>query len=149
LYDVRRIIMPGQANSRRQFLTALSATAAALVLPSRGLHALQLLEGRGDHPDPRPGIDGSNVLGRDEMDNQDALFIYDMIRSIPQIADGVRCQCGCAGIPGYYSLLTCYETDGMAQHCEICQAQGMLVYELHEKGQSLQQIRDAVDVEFG
>ena len=73
----------------------------------------------------------------------------DAPREVPHVADGIRCYCGCADIPGYYSLLTCYEEGGMAQICEICQGQGRLVYRRHQEGQSLDQIRRAIDARFG
>jgi hypothetical protein len=72
-----------------------------------------------------------------------------MIREIPEVADGIRCYCGCAVLPGYRSLLTCYEEGGMAQFCVICQGQARLAHRRHGEGQSLDQIRNAVDARFG
>src|SRR5206468_133918 len=78
--------------------------------------------GPGKHPAPRAGVDASHVLTKEQLtENADAAPAFDMVRSIPEIADGIRCQCGCADLPGFYSLLSCYEKDGMAQHCLICQ----------------------------
>ena len=34
--------------------------------------------------------------------------IFDHIREIPAVADGIRCQCSCADLEDFYSLLTCY-----------------------------------------
>ena len=66
------------------------------------------------------------------------------------MADGIRCQCSCADLPDYYSLLTCYEgPDAMARHCEMCQAEGRLVTRLHRSGRTLDQIRKAIDARFG
>jgi hypothetical protein len=116
---------------------------------SRPLRGLELLLGRlTEHPDPRPGIDGSKVLTGEQLTNPGALPVYDMIRQIPQIADGIRCYCGCADLPGYYSLLTCYEEGAMAQYCEICQGQGRLAFGRHQEGQSLDRIRRAIDARF-
>lgn len=101
------------------------------------------------HPEPRPGIDGSRVLKKAQLrDNPDAGPVFDMVRRIPQVADGIRCHCGCADDPSHRSLLTCYEGDGMAQHCEICQGQGKLAFKLHEAGKSLAEIRAAIDKEY-
>jgi hypothetical protein len=72
-----------------------------------------------------------------------------MVREIPQVADGVFCYCGCAEIPDHYSLLSCYEADGMAQACVVCQGEGRMVYELHKKGKTLDEIRAAIDRNFG
>jgi len=49
----------------------------------------------------------------------------------------------------FYSLLSCFEKDGMAQHCEVCQAHAVLAHRLHKAGKSLDQIRAAIDAEFG
>ena len=48
-----------------------------------------------------------------------------------------------------YSLLSCYEESGMAQHCHIGQEEGRLVTGLHRDGHTLGQIRAAVDRRFG
>ncbi|MEO8226707.1 MAG: CYCYC family (seleno)protein, partial [Gemmatimonadota bacterium] len=70
-------------------------------------------------------------------------------RRIPQILDGIRCHCGCATLPGFYSLLSCYEGDGMARMCVICQGQARLADRLERAGKSLDQIRSAIDARFG
>jgi hypothetical protein len=103
-----------------------------------------------DHPTPRPGVTAAKVLTRAQLgDHADAAPVFDMVRQIPQIADGIRCQCGCAELEGKYSLLSCYEAEGMAGHCEICQGEGRLAYRLHKQGKSLTEIRAAIDAKFG
>lgn len=136
--------------SRRQFLAALPLGAMTLLLGATPLRGLSRLRGKKyEHPDPRPGIEASKVLTPDQLGNPAAVPRYDMIREIPEVADGIRCHCGCADLPGYYSLLTCYEEGGMAQYCEICQGQARLVYRRHKEGQTLDQIRNATDARFG
>jgi len=71
-----------------------------------------------------------------------------MVRQIPQIVDGIRCSCGCDEIEGFYSLLSCFEQDGMARHCEVCQAHARLIHKLHRQGKTLTQIRAAVEAKF-
>ena len=71
-----------------------------------------------------------------------------MVREIPQIIDGIHCYCGCAELPDSYSLLTCYEGDGMAQMCHICQGEARLAYRLHKDGKSLEDIRTAIDAKY-
>jgi hypothetical protein len=101
------------------------------------------------HPTPRPGVDGSRVLRRAQLeDNPGAAPVFDMVRQIPEVADGIRCHCGCAEDPDHRSLLTCFEGDGMAQHCEICQGQAKLAFRLHKAGKTLGDIRAAIDEEF-
>ncbi len=137
--------------SRRQFLAALPAAAVALAALARPLRASVIPPRPGpDHPDPRPGIDASHVLKPEDLqDVPDVIPIYDGVREIPQIVDGIRCHCGCADLPGYRSLLTCYEEGGMAKFCPICQGQGRLAYRRYQEGQSLDQIRNAIDARFG
>lgn len=104
----------------------------------------------GPHPTPRPGIDASKVLTADKLTEHPAAApVFDMVRQIPQVVDGIRCQCGCAELEGFYSLLSCYETDGMAQHCVICQGEGKLAFRMHAQGKSLDEIRAAIDAKFG
>ena len=101
------------------------------------------------HPEPRPGITAARVLRDDQLTDSTLAPVFAMVRAIPRVADGIRCNCGCAEIEGFYSLLTCYEKDGMAQHCVICQGQAKLAYKLHAEGWSLRGIRRAIDAEFG
>lgn len=156
--------------SRRKFITvamglagvALSASPAWSLLRRRGgangsiddlychpAHGSGQDAG-GEHPEPRPGIDSSRVMTREQLaDYPDVMDAYDGIREIPHIADGIRCHCGCAELPGYRSLLVCYEGGGMARFCDICQGEGRLAYRLHKRGKNLDQIRKAIDARYG
>jgi hypothetical protein len=139
--------------TRRDFVTAVTGVFLALLGVPRAGAARRCSHGparQGPHPDPRPDVDASHVLTAAELqDVPDVIPIYDGIRKIPHIADGIRCQCGCADIPGYRSLLTCYESEGMAKWCEICQTEGRMVARLHQAGRTLDQIRAAIDARFG
>jgi hypothetical protein len=130
--------------SRRQFV----ASAAALLFLPRGARAMRLA---GPHPTPRPGITAARVLASDNLAGDAALIaVFDGVRAIPQVIDGIRCQCGCATVDGFYSLLSCYEDDGaMAKICHICQGEGKLAIRLHKEGKSLDEIRLAIDAKFG
>jgi hypothetical protein len=151
---------------RRGFVAWCSAVAAAVLAGNTSLwadsvgagstgHPLRCHghpAGSGDyeHPDPRPGIDASGVLPVEELSAAPhAVAVFDKIREIPEIADGVLCHCGCDHGERYPSLLVCYEKGGMAMWCEVCQGEGNLIYRLHKSGKSLDQIRVAVDAKFG
>jgi hypothetical protein len=147
-----------RADSRRQFLRRSVAALLALAGVARARPALaggvartpMHRPGGGPHPTPRPGIDASKVLTRDKLTEHPAAEpVFDMVRKIPQVVDGIRCQCGCAELPEFYSLLSCYEADGMAQHCVICQGEAKLAFRMHEQGKSLDEIRAAIDAKFG
>jgi hypothetical protein len=130
--------------SRRAFLRSTAAAFVVLggVRPGR-------VARQGEHPDPRPGVDGSKVLTAEQLaDSPDLIPLYDGIREIPHIADGIRCQCGCAPIPAYRSLLVCFEEGGMALHCQVCETEGRMVVRLHRQGRTLDQIRAAIDARF-
>jgi hypothetical protein len=103
------------------------------------------------HPTPRRGITAAKVLKPAQLPDvdPDVVRVFDMVREIPQVIDGIYCHCGCAELPDHYSLLSCYETDGMAQACVVCQGEGRLAYDLHKQGRTLGQIRDAIDRDFG
>jgi len=139
--------MHDSAKSRRRVLQLLLSGIAALAgLPRRALAKGAFA---GPHPEPRPGITAARVLKADQIESAEVRAIFDKVREIPQIVDGIRCNCGCADLEGFYSLLSCYEDKGMARHCLICQGQATLVHELHTKGWSLNGIRTAVDAKFG
>ena len=105
----------------------------------------------GPHPTPRPGITAAKVLTSDKLGGKtDVIALFDGVREIPEVIDGIRCQCGCATSEGFYSLLTCYEgDDAMAKICHICQGEGKLAIRLHKEGKSLDEIRTAIDAKFG
>ena len=134
--------------TRRRFLLACASGALAwTALPRTALAGSG--PATGPHPEPRPGIDASKVLTADQLhDSPDAVPAFDAVRKIPQIADGIRCHCGCADRPGYYSLLSCYEGEGMAQMCLVCQGEGTLAARLHREGRTLNEIRAAIDARF-
>ena len=130
--------------TRRAMLGALARACAGLLIAGRAS-----ARATGPHPDPRPGIDASHLPAPETVaERPDAVPAYDEARGIPEVLDGIRCQCGCADQPGHRSLLSCYE-DGMAMDCDICQGQARLAYRLHGKGQSLDQIRSAIDRRYG
>jgi len=109
-----------------------------------------LVRGPGPHPEPRPGITAAKIPAAADLTHKGAGRAFDQVREIPQIVDGIRCHCGCAENPDFYSLLSCYEGEAaMAQHCLICQGQGRLAWRLSREGKSLDEIRAAIDDEFG
>lgn len=131
------------ALTRRRFVGTCSVTLAALLLSRRDAQAST------PHPTPRPGITGAKVLTREELAATPALIpLFDAIREIPHIADGIRCNCGCTDPPVLRSLLSCFEGKGMARECVICQGQARLAARLHKEGKSLDQIRTAIDAKF-
>jgi len=104
----------------------------------------------GPHPDPRPGITGEKVLTAEQLGGDtDLIDLFDKVRGMPEIVDGIRCQCGCSDPPTFYSLLSCYGGEGMAKFCEICQGQGRLAYRMHTAGKTLDEIRAGIDARFG
>lgn len=136
--------------TRRDLIRSAAALVGALAAAPRGAWALVSPRPRGPHPAPRPGITAAKVLAAPALAGfEDAIATFDKVRQIPQIVDGIRCQCGCADLPGFYSLLSCYEESGMARWCEICQGEGNLVFRLHSEGRTLAEIREAVDARYG
>ncbi|HEV8612390.1 MAG TPA: PCYCGC motif-containing (lipo)protein [Gemmatimonadales bacterium] len=137
--------------SRRRFLVALCGEGiAVLALPRFALAARRRRHPTGLHPTPRPGITAAKVLSKEQLAETPSLIpVFDQVREIPEIVDGIRCQCGCADLEGYYSLLSCYEGDAMARHCTVCQGQAHLAHRLHTQGKTLDEIRNAIDVRYG
>ena len=132
--------------NRRDFLkrASLGAIALAAARPSPVGAAVV-------HPEPREGIDASGVLTAEDLPgfSEDIHAIYDMVREMPHIADGLGCACGCSLMPHYRSLLTCYHEQGMAMGCPICQGEARLAYRRFKEGQSLDRIRRAIDARYG
>ena len=137
--------------SRRHFLGACSIAVVGLVIPSTSaLAANRRARLAGPHPTPRPGITGDKVLTREQLASKPKLIpLFDSVREIPEVIDGIHCNCGCTNPPEFYSLLSCYEGKGMARECGICQGQGRLAERLHREGRTLDDIRAAIDAKFG
>jgi hypothetical protein len=137
-------------SSRRQFIVKLAAAGAVLLGAPHRLLALSRRSG-GPHPTPRAGITAAKVLTKEQLaESPKAISVFDAVREIPEIIDGIRCNCGCAESPGFYSLLTCFEGEtAMAKTCGVCQGQGRLAARLHKEGKTLDQIRAAIDAKFG
>lgn len=103
------------------------------------------------HPVPRKGVTGSRVATAAMLTRSPHLVpLFDEVRAVPHVVDGIRCHCGCADLDGHYSLLTCYEgEDAMAKICPICQGMGRVAVRMAKAGRSLDDIRAAVDAQFG
>jgi hypothetical protein len=137
--------------SRRHVLaSALTAVATLVGLPLVARASALRQRDPTPHPTPRPGITGANVLTAEQLREAPKLIpLFDTVRAMPEIVDGIRCNCGCTGMEGFYSLLSCYEGKGMARSCGICQGQAKLAGRLHREGKSLDEIRSAIDAKFG
>lgn len=103
--------------------------------------------GTSRHPAPRPGITAERVLPADSVGER-GREVYTMAARIPGLLDGIYCHCDCHERDGLRSLLECFE-NAMASTCGICLAQARLAYEMHQKGESLDEIRQAVDDDYG
>jgi len=146
-------------NSRRTFLhkvaqAVAAAVAASLFVPTREARAAWSSPARplrrSEHPKPRDGVTGAKVLTKEQLASSAHLIaLFDGIRAIPAVADGIRCHCGCAVLPGFYSLLSCYEGEGMARSCPICQGEGRVTVRMHKEGKTLDEIRAAIDAQWG
>ena len=134
---------------RRFLLLGLGSLAGAFPFSGK-LRALGLPRFRSEHPVPRPGVTAAKVLTAEQLaDSPQVIPVFDAVRAIPEVVDGIRCKCGCAELEGFYSLLSCYEGDGMARHCPICQGEGRMAARLHREGKTLDQIREAIDARWG
>lgn len=133
--------------TRRRFVATCAAVlAAAIVRPAA---ALAEQAQKSPHPTPRAGITGAKVLTAAQLTRTPELIpLFDAVREAPEIADGIRCNCGCGESQKLYSLLSCYEGDAMARACTICQGQGRLATRLHKLGRSLDEIRAAIDAKY-
>ena len=135
--------------SRRGFILTLSGV---VLVPGMGRRALaqHITSGRPGlpHPDPRPGITGDHVLPEAEIgDRRRVREAYAAARTHPEIFDGICCGCGCDKSMNHRSLLSCFESR-QAIGCMACREEGELVGRLAKDGKTLQEIRQAVDLEF-
>lgn len=103
----------------------------------------------GAHPNPRRDITAERVLPLSLIPRTiGAVEAYAAARSVPATLDGLYCHCDCSQHAGHRSLLTCFESDHGA-FCDICMGEAMLASTLVARGTSLQDIRAAIDRQFG
>lgn len=101
------------------------------------------------HPDPRPGVTGTSVVPRSMLTGyMNEVNAYAAARENPEVLDGLYCHCDCSKHSGHRSLLTCFESQHGAA-CEVCQREAIMGAEMHGRGATLDQIRQAVDAQFG
>lgn len=127
-------------NRRNFVLQSLGILVAAAARAEGATHM------RPNHPEPRAGITSEKVLKADQV--ADGKEEFDMVREIPHIVDGIRCPCGCSDREGFYSLLSCFEGEGMAQNCRVCRNCARTAHRLHKDGKSLNEIRATIDQRF-
>lgn len=143
--------MRGIHSMSRRAALKLAAVTVLLPVRPRALLAAAVPRDHSIHPVPRKGITGARVATAALLRNSSHLIeLFDGVRAIPQVVDGIRCHCGCADLDGHYSLLTCYEgEDAMAKICPICQGMGRVAVRMAKAGRSLDDIRAAVDAQYG
>ncbi|HUK20469.1 MAG TPA: CYCXC family (seleno)protein [Gemmatimonadales bacterium] len=101
------------------------------------------------HPEPRPGVTSDHVLPSGMVPHaSQALEAYEAARRNPQLLDGLYCHCECSKYFGHRSLLTCFESNH-GGNCDICMGEAILATQLAARGNSLAQIRQAIDAQFG
>ena len=101
------------------------------------------------HPEPRAGITAAKVLTEADIPRTPgAVEAYAAARNAAATLDAVYCYCDCSKHAGHRSLLTCFESDHGA-YCDICMGEAMLANQLAGRGTSLQDIRTAIDRQFG
>ena len=121
---------------------------AAVIVLAAVLFSAQPAAG-GIHPDPRPDITAERVLtGPAIPRTPGAEEAYAAARAAAGTLDGVYCHCDCSKHAGHRSLLTCFETNHGA-YCDICMGEAMMAAQMASRGTSLQQIRAAIDAQFG
>ncbi len=121
---------------------AVVAALAAVLVVSRTGHAAR-------HPDPRPGITAELVLPPGMVPHTpESIEAYVAARTVPAVMDGLYCHCNCSRTFGHRSLLTCFQSDHAA-YCGICMGEATTAARLVQTGGSLEEIRAAIDRQFG
>ena len=136
----------GRKGRKRFWWATVSVAGLVLVgLVARGVSS----GGQGGHPTPRPGVTAAGVVPRSMLTGYvNEVNAYAAARANPEVLDGLYCHCDCSKHSGHRSLLTCFESQHGAA-CEVCQREAIMGAEMHGRGATLDQIRQAVDAQFG
>jgi hypothetical protein len=101
-----------------------------------------------EHPQPRAEAAQMHTESPDRYgDYPEAKEVYKLAAYVKTTLDGLFCYCYCKG-GGHYSLLDCFKDDHGAG-CDICLDEARLAYGMVQQGASLDQIRAAIDAQFG
>jgi hypothetical protein len=101
------------------------------------------------HPAARPGITAVKVMPASFVPRTPgSAEAYAAARMHAATLDGVYCHCDCSKHAGHRSLLTCFEGEHGA-YCDICMGEAMVASGMADQGRSLEQIRTAIDRQFG
>ncbi len=123
-------------------------TAVAVIILGGVLVAQKMGTSSTRHPDPRPDASAANVLPASNWNYEPIVRAYTAAAQNPQVLDGIYCHCQCKEHFNHRSLLTCFESEhGTA--CDICQGEAVMAAQMHGQGASLDQIREAVDRQYG
>ena len=100
------------------------------------------------HPEPREEVTAAAVVPAARYADYPMIArVYDQAREVPAVLDGLYCHCDCAEHAGHRSLLSCFESDHGAG-CDICLEEAALAHRMTRSGDSLREIRAAVDAMF-
>lgn len=142
----KRPANPGRSRRSKAPLWIMSGSigAALLVLaiiaPRRS--------GPGHHPMPRVDAPAAHVMPAARYSQTPRVAeTYAMAAEIPAVLDGMYCYCLCATTFGHYSLLECFQGDHAAG-CDICLNEAVIAYQMTKRGDSLDDIRQAVDQQY-
>ena len=101
------------------------------------------------HPHPRAGITAQQVLPNAFVPRTPgSTEAYAAARQAAATLDGVYCHCDCSKHAAHRSLLTCFESTHGA-YCDICMGEAVIAAQMSGQGRSLEQIRAAIDRQFG
>ncbi len=73
---------------------------------------------------------------------------YAAVKEMPETIAQLPCYCRCDREMGHKSLHTCYVDDHAAQ-CGICTTSALKARKLKKEKKTIQQIRDALEAEYG
>lgn len=131
----------GRQNAVLYGIAGLLFVLAGLVMFSRRADAHE-------HPKPREQAEQMMTESPDRYGAYpEAKEAYRMAAHIKSTLDGLFCYCYCKGA-GHYSLLDCFKDDHGAG-CDVCIGEAKLAYQMVQQGKSLEEIRAAVDAQFG
>lgn len=128
---------------------AIRYVVVGLAVLAAGL-ALVAMRGANDpHPAPRGGLTAADVAPASRYAAYPRIAeVYEMAAQIPGVLDGLYCHCDCSKHSDHRSLLTCFQDDHGAA-CDVCLTEAALAYRMTTEGQSLKEIRAAVDGLYG
>src|SRR5437870_3424523 len=98
--------------------------------------------------DSAAAVKSADVLSPTLFSDEKTRAAYQVAKDIPEVLEQLPCFCGCMTSFGHKNNLFCFK-DQHGSGCNICQDIALEARDMHNKGFSIERIKDVIREHFG